>query len=103
MRSSIFSLCESAESVDKIANSSAGARSRVLEVYQYANSELPIEYRLVGVCAVRLALACSDRPVRWRDNGALNIVRTDETKGHRRSRPAGEFGDQMNPDISKRI
>jgi hypothetical protein len=99
----IFSLCESAESVDKIANSSAEARSRVLEVYQYANSELPIEYRLLGVCAVRLALACSDRPVRWRDNGALNIVRTDETKGHRRSRPAGEFADQMNPDISNRI
>ena len=34
---------------------------------------------------------------------ALNVVRADEAKGHRCNVPAGEFADQMNPDICDRI
>jgi hypothetical protein len=78
-----------------------GARS----VNKIANAlrEHDFKYRLLGVSTVLLALGRFDRPVRWRDDGPLNIVRTDETEGHRRGRSAGEFADEMNPDISERI
>ena len=61
---------------------------------------MSFEYRrFFVVCAMRLALVCFDRPV-WRGHdGALNVVRTDEAKDHRRNPPAGEFADQANPDI----